>query len=324
MQRSDELKIQLLTFTQDTIYEPCVEEEIELSSERKGTPAKLVFKVLKDRGYPMSEGQAISLKIDGKQVFYGYIFTKSRDKEQRITYTCYDQLRYFKNKDTYVYTGLTAGQVIQMICDDFGLSSGNIEDTGYVIAQRIENNKTLFDIVQNALDLTLLNTKTLYCLYDEYGSIKLKNIADMKLPIVIDSQTGENFDYQSSIDEQTYNTIKLIYDNKDTGKREVYIAKDSQNINNWGILQYFDTLQEGENGEEKVNQLLEFYSRKSRKLSIKNAWGDVRVKAGTSLIISLKLGDITVNNFMLCEKVVHKFSNNLHVMDLTLIGGEFI
>ncbi|OYO84894.1 hypothetical protein CG709_14725, partial [Lachnotalea glycerini] len=98
------MKIQLLTYTSDAIYEPCTEENIELTSERKGIPAKLVFKVLKDSGYPMYEGQAVTLKINGTGVFYGYIFTKNRDKEQRITYTCYDQLRYFKNKDTYLYT----------------------------------------------------------------------------------------------------------------------------------------------------------------------------------------------------------------------------
>lgn len=318
------MKIQLLTYTQKAVYEPCVEEGIELTSDRKGTPAKLVFKVLKDRGYPMHEGQAVTLKINGKGIFYGYIFTKSRDKEQRITYTCYDQLRYFKNKDTYVYTGLTAGQVIQMICEDFNLRTGNIADTGYTIAQRIENNKTLFDIVQNALDLTMMNTKKLYCLYDNYGAITLNDISEMKVPIVIDAETGQNFDYQSSIDDQTYNKIKLTYDNKNTGKRDVYIAQDSNNMNNWGILQYFDTLQDGENGAEKVNQLLSYYDRKSRKLTIKDAWGDVRIRAGSSLIILLKLGDITVNNFMMCEKVTHKFSNNLHTMDLTLIGGEFI
>lgn len=318
------MKIQLLTYTQNAIYEPCVEEGIELTSERKGTPAKLVFKVLKDRGYPMYEGQAVTLKINNKGVFYGYIFSKSRDKEQRITYTCYDQLRYLKNKDTYVYTGLTAGQVVQMICADFNLRAGGIADTGYVIAQRIENNKTLFDIIQNALDLTMMNTSTLYCLYDSYGSITLSNIADMKVPIVIDSETGQNFDYKSSIDEQTYNKVKLTFDNKETGKRDVYIAQDSNNMNQWGILQYFDTLQEGENGSEKVNQLLSFYNRKSRNLTIKDAWGDVRVRAGSSIIVSLKLGDITVNNFMMCEKVAHKFSNNLHTMDLTLVGGEFI
>lgn len=318
------MKVQLLTYTQNAVYEPCTEEGIELTSERRGTPAKLVFKVLKDKGYPMFEGQAVTLKINDKQLFYGYIFSKSRDKDQRITYTCYDQLRYFKNKDTYVYIGLTASQLLQKICSDFNLRAGNIADTEYVITQRIENNKTLFDVIQNALDATMMNTRQIYCLYDSFGSIALSNISDMKVPLVIDEETGQNFDYKSSIDEQTYNKIKLTFDNKETGKKEFFIAQDSNNINQWGILQYIDTLQEGENGSEKMNQLLSYYNRKSRTLTIKDAWGDIRIRAGASPIISLKLGDITVKNFMLCEKVTHRFSNNIHTMDLTLIGGDFI
>ena len=72
---------------------------------------------------------------------------------------------------------------------------------------------------------------------------------------MIDEETGQNFDYTSSIDENTYNKIKLTYDNKDTGKRDVYITQDSSNINKWGILQYFDTLQKGENGQAKADAL---------------------------------------------------------------------
>ena len=42
-----------------------------------------------------------------------------------------------------------------MIAEDFGLSVGALEDTEYVIASRTEDNATLFDIAQNALDETL-------------------------------------------------------------------------------------------------------------------------------------------------------------------------
>ncbi len=34
-------------------------------------------------------------------------------------------------------------------------------------------------------------------------------------------------------------------------ERDVYLVKDSENINKWGVLQYYDTLQDGENGASK-------------------------------------------------------------------------
>lgn len=94
-------------------------------------------------------------------------------------------------------------------------------------------------------------------LYDDFGKLTLKSLSSMYVGVpgaylMIDEETGQNFDYTSSIDENTYNKIKLTYDNKDTGKRDVYITQDSSNINKWGILQYFDTLQKGENGQASI------------------------------------------------------------------------
>lgn len=318
------VKVQLLIQNGSYIYEPNVLDGIELTSERKGTPGKLTFKCFYDKKADFQEGNPVSFKVNNKKVFFGYIFTKKRDKDKIISVTCYDQLRYFKNKDTYCYEGLTAAQVLQMICNDFGLKTGSIEDTGYVISSRIENNKTLFDVCQNALDLTLTNTNKLYVMYDDFARITLKSIESMKIPLLIDEETGQSFDYSSSIDDQTYNKIKLTFDNKSTGMRDVYIAQDSGNINNWGILQFYDTLQEGENGDSKADSLLRYYNKKTRKLSIKDAFGDTRVRAGVSVVVLLKLDDIKINNYMVCERVTHKFSNNEHTMDLSLIGGEFI
>lgn len=310
------------------VYQPVAEEGIEWSTERRSTPGKLVFKILKDDIIDFSEGSPVRMKADGNNIFFGFVFTQKRDKEQIITVTAYDQLRYFNNKDTYVYENKTASQFVQMVGSDFSLNLGTIEDTGFVIASRVEDNATLFDMIENALDLTLTNRKEMYVLYDDFGKLTLKNISNMYVGepgayLMVDEETGENFEYTSSIDTDTYNKIKLTYDNEDTGKREVYISQDSSNINKWGILQYYDTLSEGENGQSKVDALLSLYNKKTRNLKIKNALGDTRVRAGSMIVINLNLGDMTVKNFMMVEKVKHTFKESEHWMDLTLRGGEF-
>lgn len=311
------------------LYQPVIEDPIELTLERRSTPGKLTFKVVNDKIINFSEGSPVRLKVDGKPIFYGFVFSCKRDKEQLITVTAYDQLRYLKNKDTYVYENKTASQFIKMVADDFKLKLGTIENTGFVIASRVEENTTLFDMFENALDITLQNKKEMYVLYDDFGKLTLKNIASMRVGglgsyLMIDEETGENFEYTSSIDSETYNQVKLTYDNDKTGKREVYITKDSKNINKWGILQYFDTLSEGENGKAKADALLTLYNSKKRNLTIKNAFGDTRVRAGSMLIVNLDLGDIKLKNFMLVEKVKHSFKSDAHFMDLTLWGGGFV
>ena len=318
------MNVELLIQSNGKLFQPLVEEGIQWTTERAGSPSTLKLTVIKDEIISFQEGDPVRLRVDGKNVFYGFVFKKKRNKLHQIEVTAYDQLRYLKNKDTYVYENKTASQVIQMIAHDFNLNLGNVEGTSFVIPSRVEDNQSLFDIIQNALDLELQNRGELYCLYDDFGSLTLKNIGSMKLDLLIDANAAEDFDYTSSIDEQTYNQIKLTYDNDKTGEREVYIAKDSSKINQWGVLQFFEKLQEGENGAAKANALLKLYNKKTRNLKVNDALGDLRCRAGTMVVVQLYLGDISVSNYLLVEKVTHTFNNDQHLMSLNLRGGEFV
>ena len=146
----------------------------------------------------------------------------------------------------------------------------------------------------------------------------------MRVPLLIDAETAENFDYTSSIDEQTYNKIKLTYENEKTGKRELYVAQDGGKMNLWGVLQYYEEVKTSTGAAAKAEALLKLYDQKTRNLTIKNAFGDVRVRAGCAVMVSLNLGDIIANQWLVVQKVTHTFKDETHYMDLTLIGGEFI
>lgn len=315
---------QLLIQNGNTVFEPVVQDGVTWTTERKGAAGKLEFKVLKDNIISFEEGNPVAFKVDNTNLFYGFVFKKKRDKEKIITTTAYDQLRYLKNKDTKTYTNKRADELVQMIANEYQLNTGVLENTGYVIAKKAESNQSLFDIILNALDETIRNRKEMYVLYDDFGKICLKNLERMKVGLVIDEETGKNYDYESSIDSDTYNQIKLTYDNSDTGKREIYIAKDSSNIEKWGVLQYYDTIDEKTNGAVKVRALLDLYNQKTRSLEIKNALGDIRVRGGSLIIVNLDLGDIKLKNFMLVEKAKHTFKDGEHFMDLTLRGQNFI
>lgn len=304
------------------MYYPAVKEGITWDLERQGTPGKLTFTAVDDGAFDITEGNPVSLKVDGEGVFYGYVFSRKRSKNGMIDVTAYDQLRYLKNKDTYVYSGKTAAEVVQMLAKDFGLKTGVIEDTRWVIASRSEDNKTLFDIIQNALDATLINTGRMYVLYDVFGALTLRDVENMRLDLLVDAETAQDFDYSSSIDGETYNQIKLTRPNETTGKRDVYIAKSGEAINNWGLLQYHDTLDDGADGPSTANMLLELYNRKTQSLSIQDAFGDLRVRAGSSVVVRLDLGDRKISNYMMAEKVRHTFKEGIHTMNLTLRGGD--
>lgn len=315
--------VELIIQNGSKVYEPVLEEGIDWTTERKGVPGILSFKILDDGNISIQEGDAVRFKYKGNNVFFGFVFEKKTDKSKEISITCYDQLRYLKNKDTYVYSNKTAKEFVKMVADDFGLRTGILTETSYVIVNRVEDNKTLFDMIQNALDLTLTNTKELFVLYDDFGKLTLDHIQNMRINLLIDEETSEDYEYSSSIDSDTYNQVKLAYDNSDTGKREIYIAKDSSHINEWGILQHFEKIDEKTNGKTKADALLSLYNKKTKKLRIKNVLGDARVHGGCSIVVRLALNDVKIENFMIVEKVKHTFSNNEHFMDLDLKGGVF-
>ena len=258
-------------------------------ARKKRSTGKLEFTVLKDDTLKFEEGAVVRLRIDSTNVFFGFVFKKSYDKEKNIKVTAYDQLRYLNNKDTYVYKNKTATELVKMIANDFNLNVGQMDDTYHKIATKVEDNQTLFDIIQNALDDTLMNRSEIYVLYDDFGKLRLSYVEFLKVGILIDAETAETLDYSSSIDGETYNKIKLVRENEETGKRDVYIAQHGVNMNTWGVLQYFDTVDENENASAKANALLKLYNKKTKGLKVNGVLGDLRVRAGSLVVVQLDL-----------------------------------
>jgi hypothetical protein len=137
--------------------------------------------------------------------------------------------------------------------------------------------------------------------------------------VIICDTTAENFDYSSSIDDETYNSVVLYY--KDDKEFKISHAFDNETINQWGTLRYFEEVKNPSIGQNKANSLLKLYNKKTRELKISDEFGSTDVRGGTLIPVKLNLGDIKTNNFMLVEKVTHKFNKDHYTMDLTLEGA---
>lgn len=306
---------------------PPVVDGVQWEWERQGQPGKLTFEVVKTDALAFEKGDPCRFSIDGKPVFYGFVFDKSRSgsNPKVIKVTVYDQIYYLiKNKDTYVYSNKTATEVIKMIAEDFGLNLGNLENTGYKIPSRTEDNTSLIDIILNALDLTLKATSKMFVLYDDAGKLTLSNIANMRIGLVVDKDTIADYDYKTSIADNTYNRIKLVYEDSDSGERRVYLTQDSSTINQWGVLQYYEKLNDEANAKAMAEALLELYNTETCTLKLKDALGDARVRGGTMIIVMLDLGDTVISNFLIVEQVKHTYKDNQHTMELKLRGGKFV
>ncbi|MDR3561679.1 MAG: hypothetical protein P4N59_09615, partial [Negativicutes bacterium] len=197
---------------------------------------------------------------------------------------------------------------------------GTIADTGYIInATMVQENKSLLDIIYYALQQTQLNTGLLYNFYDDFGALALTEAKNMYVDVILG--TGSlvtDYNYKTDIDADTFNKIKLVQPNKKTGHGDVYIAQDSGNMGDWGVLQKYETVDENLNAaqiQEKANICLAYYNRILRTLRLENCLGVVGLRAGHMVTIDIpNLGDISLNRTLLLDTCDHHFESNKHTM----------
>lgn len=274
------------------------------STKRSGSPASLELTFVEYASVKWTHGGIVAMKDGSTGLFYGYVVKISYDEKEQVKVTAYDQTWYLKkNKETYVFTGKRADQILTQIAEDFGLKCGTLENTGYAIPSMIEDGQTLFDIVLKALDHTLINTGKMFVLWDDFGSLRITDVAKSKLDLFVgDGSLATGYTYESDIDAEAYNKIKLVKDNKTTGKRDVYIFQDSKNMKLWGVLQDYETVDENMNEaqiKKRGDQMLALYNRPKKSFEVK-AIMDLTVRAGRALYIGItKIG---VSSFFIVEE----------------------
>lgn len=270
-----------------------------------------------------SKGSTVSIKVDGKGMFFGYVFRTAFKDADSCTITCYDQTRYLKNKESYVFGPSTVESRIQRIARDFKLRLGTLESSGINIPEKIYDNKALGDMIQSDLDTLLINSGRYFIVRDEFGFLCSRNLYSLRTNIVIgDYSLMTKGSYEEEIDSDTYNQVKLYKDNEDTGKREVYITKDSNMIARWGILQYYESVDENMNDaqiREMADMILKLKNRVVKSLSL-DCLGNLNIREGSGVYLQLtEYPEVSFNQMVVVTKVTHSFSNMLHTMKLEVM-----
>lgn len=295
---------------------------ISYETNRTGSPGVLKFTVQKSGTLSFVEGDVVRFSVDGQLIFFGWVFTKSKDRWGKIDVTCYDRMRYLKANASYSFYGQTAGDIIKQIAEDFQLDVANIADTSYAIPSLIETDQSCLDIIQGVVEQTLLNTGTLYVFYDNGDGLCLTAAEDMKTNVMIgDKSLDLDYTYKTDIDEQTYNSVKVAMPNEETGTADVYVAQDTDNIARWGLLQLYQKVDNDSNAAQlqaQAEATLSYYNRRLRTLKV-SSLGVLGLRAGQMILMQIKnLGDIDLNQWLLIEKITHTFENDKHTMDIEL------
>jgi hypothetical protein len=239
----------------------------------------------------------------------------TNEPEGVVHIVAYDQLRYLKNRDTYIYGNKRASDVVRMIALDYKLRLGQIAQTQFIIPHRIEDNVTLTDIIGNALDFELERSGHRYVLSDEFGRLSLKNEAQMFSGVQIHESTVGRVSFFSSVDNRSTRVKISRFNGKNSG-REIAVASDTAGEERFGVLQYYAK----SNDKEEIlgntaERLLRIHNRDSRRIILKDAIGDVSVRGGSGIVLDLSefKGRATVT------RCLHKLSANSHFMDLEVV-----
>lgn len=295
-------------------------ESCEWVTNRTGQPGKFTFTYLKDKDVTFTEGDVVRFSVDGQVQFYGWVFTRSETRWGEVSVTCYDRLRYLKANASYTFYSQSAGDILRQIAGDLQLDVGTVEDTGYKLPSLVEQDQTCLDILQTAIEQTLLNTGRVFVLYDDGQGLALQEAANMMSDVVIgDRSLLTDYTYTTDIDKQTYNSIKLVRPNEETGRADVYIQEDSGTIGQWGLLQLYQKV-DGDANEAQIKAqaaaTLEYYNRVLKTLKI-SSLGVPGLHAGQMILVKADgMGDTGVSQYVMLERVSHRWENGVHTMDL--------
>lgn len=289
------------------------------TTNRTGSPGTFKFTLNKCADIAFLEGDVVRFSVDGELQFYGWAFTKVKNRWDEIEVTCYDRLRYLKANASYAFYDYKVGDMITQIAADFQLDVGAVADTGYAIPSFIKEDETVLDMIGEAVQQTLLNTGNIYVFFDDGNGLALRRPEDMISPVVIGERSLlTEYEYKTDIDEQTYNSVKLARPNEETGRWEVVIAEDSANIGQWGLLQLYQTVDEDVNDAQMRAQAqasLAYYNRRMRTVKV-NSLGVPGLRAGQMVLMKVPgLGDINLDQYVLLEQVTHTWENDVHTME---------
>lgn len=316
-----EYKLLVYNVTSQSVYDyaPIV-EKVTYTTNRKLSAGELNFSYIQKSPLNMTEGAKVQFYVNGKGIFEGYVFTIEQDRQDMVEVTAYDQLRYLKTNESYSFIGKKLGEIIQQIATDMQLQAGVLEDTGYVIPMLTKEDTQCLDTIDYALGLTQYNTGKIYSVFDDFGKISLRESGTMLSAEIIGNRSLlTDYTFKSDIDSDTYNQIKLVRPNKETGQGDTYIFNDTSTIKQWGLLQKYEKVDENLN-EAQISQqgniMMAYYDRVLKDLSV-DCIGVPGLRAGGMVTIRIKdIPELKNGYRLVIDKAKHVFTNGEHTMSL--------
>ena len=302
-------------------------QELTWTTHLQGVAGQVSFTMIPS-DFNFNPGSKVWVSIPNKaNIFAGRIFTAALTKTKCLNLTCYDQTRYLKNRDTYIFKNMAVHQIFEKICKDYELDYEIAARVNYICAPRTQDGIALMDMIQMALDETFIKTGEYLFVRDDFGTLKLENLMNFHRDYLLDNDIlNLDFSYHRSIDEESYSRVKLVGKeiDKQSGKEKTIISfqQNSNLVNKWGVLLYRENISKSTNQAEldnRAQELLKLKGRTTKKLSFTTD-GKLDVFAGCGLYINLEsITNDPINKWCEILSAKHTFKNQEHTMNLEVL-----
>lgn len=288
-----------------------------------GTPGKCTFTVRDDPNgiLEIANGSIITFLVDNIGIFYGYVFSMEFSEDGSNKIIAYDQIRYLKNKEIYITSGMTASQIFEQVCqDNIRTSQFKVVTPSVWVPEDYVHRGTLYETIKYGIDRSIINeTGKHYFIRDNYGVLEFTELAQYKTNIIIgDKSLLSSYTYNISIDKDVYNTIKVTRDNEKTGRIESWVVFDSNTQAQWGKLQ---TIEEADSNlneaqiAELANNYLKLRNKESQTMKL-SAIGVPELIAGSGF--TLEISKLKIRQDMWITTASHKYKEGYHSMELSV------
>ena len=190
----------------------------------------------------------------------------------------------------------------------------------------VKENEECLGIIFEALSTVIVQTGKIFAFYDDFGKLTLKEVREMMVPQLLgNGSLVTDYTYTRDMASDTYNRVKLVRPNKETGRTDAFVHEDTDTIKKWGLLQYYDKVDENLNDaqiEEMCAKYLQYYNRLTQTVDIE-ALGVPGLRAGNIVPVRIyEVETLSQNRLLLAEKVTHDYKGEAHTMKISVKNFE--
>ena len=267
-------------------------------------------------GLDVEEGHSVIFLWKGEELFRGMFINQSQNRRKILTATAYDAgIRLANNRDTFCYTNKTATEIFVDVCARFGIPTGEVADTRYVIPELPKPKTTGWDVVCDALALTYKATGVRYYPAARGETMSLFERRRNILQWVIETgRTLADYSFTKSI-ENVRTRIVLLSSEGNVLAQAENAALESRIGTFQDTARADDEMNAGQL-EQLVNSMLAENNASTQSLALSNILGQTDVIAGRGVFVAIN--PLGVSKSFYVESDVHTFDRRHHSMSLTM------